>query len=57
VSDEDGGAAAKWTPHLWALIVPVLAVVITYAMWFLVLAILRLPDFPAWLSRLLHAKR
>ena len=57
MSDEDGGDAAKWTPHLWALIVPVLAVVITYAMYFLVLAILRLPDVPAWLSRVLHAKR
>ena len=51
--DEHPERAARpnrgWTPHLWALVVPLAAVVIAYILWFGLMAILSLPD---WLARL-----
>ena len=38
-----------WTPHLWAIVVPLAAVVIAYFLWFGLMAILSLPD---WLARM-----
>jgi hypothetical protein len=40
-----------WTPHLWALVVPLAAVVIAYVLWFGLMALLSLPD---WLARLMR---
>jgi hypothetical protein len=37
-----------WTPHLWALVVPLAAVLIAYVLWFALMALLSLPD---WLAR------
>ena len=42
----------SWTPHLWVFVMPVAAVVIAYTLWFLLMAILRFPD---WLGNYLHA--
>jgi hypothetical protein len=39
-------------PHLWVLVMPVAAVLITYGLWFLLLALVRAPD---WLARLFTA--
>jgi hypothetical protein len=39
----------RWTPHLWALVVPLAAVVIAYILWFALRAVLSLPD---WLARM-----
>ena len=39
----------KWMPHLWVVIVPVAAVLIAYALWFLLMVVLRAPD---WLARI-----
>jgi hypothetical protein len=41
----------RWMPHIWVLIVPVVAVIIAYALWFLLIAVLSLPD---WLVRVLR---
>jgi hypothetical protein len=38
-----------WTPHLWAIVVPLGAVVIAYVLWFGLMAVLSLPD---WLARM-----
>jgi hypothetical protein len=38
----------SWTPHLWALVVPLVAVIIAYALWFGLMAVLSLPD---WIAR------
>jgi hypothetical protein len=38
-----------WTPHLWALVVPLGAVAIAYVLWFGLMALLSLPD---WLARM-----
>lgn len=43
--------SSDWKPHLWVVIVPVGAVIIAYALWFLMLAVLSLPD---WLVRVLR---
>jgi len=43
--------APKWTSHLWVLVVPVAAVLIAYALWFLLMAVLRAPD---WLAHVLR---
>jgi hypothetical protein len=43
-----------WTPHLWVLVPPIAAVLIGYGLWFLLLAVLRAPD---WLARLFPAQR
>jgi hypothetical protein len=43
----------SWTPHLWVFIMPVAAVVITYTLYFSLMAILRLPD---WLAGLFSAR-
>jgi hypothetical protein len=45
------GGTRSWMPHLWVLVVPIAAVIVAYALWFLLIAILRLPD---WLARILH---
>ena len=41
--------SGRWTPHLWALVVPLAAVVIAYVLWFALMALLSLPD---WLARM-----
>ena len=41
-------------PHLWVFVMPVAAVLIGYLMWFLLLAVLRAPD---WLARLFSVSR
>jgi hypothetical protein len=61
MTDEDASSTPDrslggWTPHLWVLVVPVVAVAVTYVFWFLVMAILRLPDLPIWLSHVWHPK-
>jgi hypothetical protein len=43
----------SWMPHLWVFVMPVAAVLIGYLLWFLLLAILRAPD---WLARLFPAQ-
>jgi hypothetical protein len=45
-----------WTPHLWVLVPPVGAVVIGYALWWLLIIVLSL-KLPPWWSRLLHGWR
>jgi hypothetical protein len=44
----------SWTPHLRVLVPPIAAVLIGYGLWFLMLAVLRAPD---WLARLFSAQR
>ena len=44
----------SWTPHLWVLVPPLAAVLIGYGLWFLLLAVLRAPD---WLARLFPVQR
>src|ERR1700686_2441644 len=39
----------SWMPHLLLFVMPVAAVLIGYGLWFLLIAILRAPD---WLARL-----
>jgi hypothetical protein len=39
----------RWTPHLWALVVPLGAVALAYVLWFALMALLSLPD---WLARM-----
>jgi hypothetical protein len=39
----------SWTPHLLVFVMPVAAVLIGYGLWFLLIAVLRAPD---WLARL-----
>jgi len=46
---EQPSARSSWTPHLWALIVPIGFVVISYAFWFGFVWLFRFPD---WLARL-----
>ncbi|HEY7170594.1 MAG TPA: hypothetical protein VH417_07085 [Vicinamibacterales bacterium] len=43
------GANRGWTPHLWALVVPLAAVMVAYVLYFALMAILSLPD---WLARM-----
>jgi hypothetical protein len=51
----DRAATAKqsrlrsWMPHLLVFVMPVAAVLIGYGLWFLLIAVLRAPD---WLARL-----
>ena len=53
MSKEDPEGAARpnrgWTSHLWAIVVPLAAVVIAYVLWFALMAVLSLPD---WLARM-----
>ncbi len=42
---------STWTPHLWVLIVPIGFVVVSYALWFAFIWLLRFPD---WLAALWH---
>jgi hypothetical protein len=42
----------SWMPHLLVFVMPVAAVLIEYGLWFLLLAVLRAPD---WLARLFPA--
>jgi hypothetical protein len=42
----------SWMPHLLVFVMPVAAVLIGYGLWFLLIAILRAPD---WLARLFTA--
>ena len=52
VSDEEPTPPrprSAWTPHLWALVVPIDFLVVSYALWFSVLWLLRFPD---WLAAL-----
>jgi hypothetical protein len=53
----NGPRIRSWTPHLWVLVPPVAAVVIGYVLWTLLMMVLRLPELPPWLSRLLHGGR
>jgi hypothetical protein len=48
-SDQGIRPDRRWTPHLWALVVPLAAVVIAFVLWFGLMAILSLPD---WLARM-----
>jgi hypothetical protein len=57
VSRDDQGRGNRLrslAPHLWVFMPPVAAVVIGYVLWFLLMAILRAPD---WLARLWHSGR
>lgn len=47
----------SWMPHLWVVVPPVAAVVIGYALWTLLMVVLRLPELPPWLSRLVKGSR
>jgi hypothetical protein len=42
----------SWKPHLLVFVMPVAAVLIGYGLWFLLIAILRAPD---WLAQLFTA--
>jgi hypothetical protein len=42
----------SWLPHLLVFVMPVAAVLIGYGLWFLLIAILRAPD---WLARVFTA--
>jgi len=44
----------SWTPHLLVFVMPVAAVVIAYGLWFVLMTILRFPD---WLASLFSAHR
>jgi hypothetical protein len=44
-------ASRNWKHHLWVFVVPAAGVFIAYALWFGLMALLRLPD---WLARVLR---
>jgi hypothetical protein len=48
----DPARLRSWMPHLWVFVMPVAAVLIAYGLWFLLMAVLRAPD---WLARLFSA--
>ena len=43
--------SSSWMPHLWVLVVPVGAVAVAYALYFLFIALFRVPD---WLARIVR---
>jgi hypothetical protein len=57
VSNDERTANPKLDADLWVLVPPVAAVVIGYVLWTLLMIVLRLPELPPWLSRLLHGGR
>jgi len=50
----DPSRLRSWMPHLWVFVMPVAAVLIGFLLWFLLMAVLRAPD---WLARLFSAHR
>jgi hypothetical protein len=57
LSNDERTANPKLDADLWVLVPPVAAVVIGYVLWTLLMIVLRLPELPPWLSRLLHGGR
>jgi hypothetical protein len=47
----DTSPSPSWKPHLWVFVAPVVGVIIAYALWFLLMAVLSLPD---WLVHILR---
>lgn len=50
---ENSRRRSDWLPHLWAVAVPILAIVVGYVLWFAFMALFRIPD---WLAAFWHRR-